>query len=74
MKLTKLEELRKAKGYSRSTLADISGVSVRSIEAYEQGLRDLTKARLPTLKKLAKALKVDISDLVLDDENYYTNL
>jgi transcriptional regulator with XRE-family HTH domain len=52
--------VRKFRGLSASGLADASGVSRRSVNAYEAGTRMPT---YPSLAALAKALDVPVGDL-----------
>jgi transcriptional regulator with XRE-family HTH domain len=59
-----LGELREQKGLSQSQLAKASGISVRTIQAYEQGARKLSGASYDNLKKLSDALGVTIEELV----------
>ena len=56
--MKKIVELRRELGLSRSQLAHASGVSVRTLEAYEQGLKDIKKAGYLTVRELAYALGV----------------
>ena len=62
--MSNLKKIREAVGFSQSNLADKSGVSVRMIQHYEQGVKDISNAQLGTVYKLAKALKVNIEDLI----------
>ena len=55
-KETNLKRIRTAYGCSQSELARMSGVSLRSIQMYEQRNKDINKAQLMTAAKLAKAL------------------
>ena len=59
-----LKEIRDNKGYSQQKLADISGVNIRMIQKYEQGDKDITKASVTTVYKLARALEVSIYELM----------
>ena len=59
-----LKEIRDNKGYSQQHLANISGVSVRMIQKYEQGDKDITKASVTTVYNLARALEVSIYELM----------
>ena len=61
---TKLKKVREAAGLSQSELAKKSGVSLRSIQMYEQRQNDIDKAQGHTLYKLAVALGCDIEDLL----------
>lgn len=59
-----LKETRVSKGLSQSELADRSGVSLRTIQGYEIGQRDINKASGETLYKLSKALGCSMEDLL----------
>ena len=60
----KLSEKRKQMKISQKILSDLSGVSVCSIRAYEQGTKDVNKAQGITLYKLSKALKCNVEDIL----------
>lgn len=64
----KLQALRLAAGLSQSQLAEETGISVRMIQKYEQGAKDLNGAKLLTLLKLCLALKCRLSDIVTEPE------
>lgn len=59
-----LQTARETAGLSQSQLANASGVSVRLIQAYEQGERDIRKAAVETVERLAKALNCKIEDII----------
>ena len=61
---TKLKKVREAAGLSQSELAKKSGVSLRSIQMYEQRQNNIDKAQGHTLYKLSVALGCDIEDLL----------
>ena len=61
---TQLAQLRKNLGISQRELAHRSGVSLRSIQMYEQRNKDINKAQLTTVRNLARALGCDIEKLV----------
>ena len=61
---TKLKRVREAAGLSQSELAAKSGVSLRSIQMYEQRNNDIDKAQGHTLYKLSIALGCEIEDLL----------
>ena len=61
---TNLERLRKQAGYSQTQLAELSTVSLRSIQMYEQRNNDISKAQFNILDALAKVLKCSVYDLV----------
>lgn len=61
---TNLERLRKQAGLSQAQLAELSTVSLRSIQMYEQRNNDVSKAQFNILNALAKVLKCSVYDLV----------
>lgn len=62
--MSKLQDARKTAGLSQSKLAETSGVNVRMIQHYEQGVKDINQAAGITLYQLAKSLNVNIEDLL----------
>jgi DNA-binding XRE family transcriptional regulator len=63
----KRDQLSRFRSYARLTqkaLAENSGVSVRMIEQYEQGKKDLNHASAETVYKLSKALGCTMEDLI----------
>ncbi len=67
-KETKLKCIRDNAELSQSELAALSGVTLRSIQLYEQRVNDIDKAQVQTLYKLSRALKCDIEDLLENPE------
>ncbi len=61
---TKLKRLRVDYGFSQSELSKESGVSLRSIQMYEQQHKDINKASAETILRLAKALGCDMEELM----------
>ena len=61
---TNLKRIRMAKGYSQKQLAELAGVSLRSIQMYEQRQKDINKAQSDSLFRLAKALDCTMEDLL----------
>ena len=61
---TNLKRIRNAYGCSQSQLAKRSGVSLRSIQMYEQRNKDINKASAETLYRLSKVLGCSIEDLL----------
>lgn len=59
-----LRRLRRAAQLSQSGLARASGVNVRNIQLYEQGVQDINKASASTLAAIARALSCSIEDLM----------
>ena len=64
----KLQEKRKAAGLTQAQLAASSGLSVRTIQHYEQGMLDFNKAAAVTVWRLARALGCQVEDLLYLDE------
>lgn len=62
--MNKLKEIRTQQGLSQSLLSKEANVSLRSLQAYEQGDRDLNKAQAETVYKLAKALNCKMEELI----------
>lgn len=61
-----LKSFREAAGLTQAELSERSDVSVRMIQHYEQGVKDVNKAAADTVRKLAEALHVEIKDLLHD--------
>ena len=61
--MNQLRILRKDRGFTLKALAELSGVHYVSLARLEAGKFD---PRLSTLRKLAKALKVTVYDLIDD--------
>lgn len=61
---TNLERIRKFYGCSQEELAQHSGVSLRSIQMYEQRNKDINKASVETIHRIAKVLGCTIEDLM----------
>lgn len=63
-----LREKRNEAGLSQSQLAKKSGISIKNIQHYEAKTRDLDKAKLETISRLALALGCKITDLLNSNE------
>ena len=59
-----LRRMRLAAGYSQSELSRLSGVNIRNIQLYEQGVQDINRASALTLASLARPLACTIEDLM----------
>ena len=66
--MSKLQDKRKAFGVSQAELADLSGVSKRMIQDYEQEDRDINGAKLLTLLKLCNTMGCRLEDILDDPE------
>lgn len=61
---TRLSRRRERLGYSQSELARRSGVSIRMVQKYEQGDRDINRASAETVLALSKALMCEMKDIL----------
>ena len=61
---SRLQEIRKARGFTQQQLSDASGVSLRMIQLYEQKQNDIGKAQVNIVISLAKALGCDVEDII----------
>lgn len=66
-----LEVARHSAGLTRKSLSEKSGIPLRTIEAYEQGLNDINMAAVASVKKLSDALGVPI-EAVINQKNILT--
>ena len=64
-----VRKLRIDRGWSQETLAEVAGLSVRTVQRIERG----GKASLDSMGALAAAFDVSISDLSTEAEMYQTN-
>lgn len=62
--MSKLQTIRQAAGKSQSQLAAEIGISLSTLQAWEQGKRDINKASGENLRKLANALGCGIEDIM----------
>lgn len=61
---TNLKRIRMAYGCTQAELAKKSGVSLRSIQMYEQRNKDINKANADTLYRISKVLGCSMEDLM----------
>lgn len=61
-----LKKIRQEKGFTQDELAKLSGLDRTTIAWFEIGKR---MPSLRTLKKLAKALNVEVSDLIEENSD-----
>jgi len=64
----KLKDVRQDKNISQRELSKLSGVSIRNIQAYEQGQIDINNASAVSVYRLCKALNCKYED-ILDVKN-----
>lgn len=62
-----LKTERQKRHISTNDIAYFTGISRRTIEAYESGSRDIKKASYETLSKLSKFLNVPIEQLLKEE-------
>lgn len=67
-KITKLQQKRKLSGYSQKELAERSGVNLRTLQQYETGAKDLSKASVRAVQALADILGCETGDLLPDQQ------
>ncbi len=61
---SKLKATRNRCGITQEVLAELSGVSLNTIRAYERKGKDINKAQADIVMRLAGALKCDVSDIL----------
>lgn len=74
--MSNLQQKRKDAGYTQRELAVRSGISLRTLQYYDQGVLDINKASASTVYRLALALGCPMEELLtfpasldeLDDE------
>lgn len=62
--MSNLKRIREEKNVSQAKLSNVTGVNLRMIQHYEQGVKDINKAQAITLLTLANALDCKIEDLL----------
>ncbi len=66
--MSKLQEARKVYGISQRDLSESTGISIRTVQHYEQGSNDINSAKLLTLLKICSALRCHLEDILDDKE------
>ena len=61
---TNLKRIRMSYGCTQAELAERSGVSLRSIQMYEQRNKDINKASAETVYRISKVLGCTMEDLI----------
>ena len=61
-----IKEMRTREELSQAALAASSCVSVRLLQEYEQGKRDVNGARLKTLLSISETLDCSLADILTD--------
>lgn len=63
-----LRAFRKKEKLTKTQLSDLTSISMRTIDDYETGKRDINGAKIKTLLKLCKALSCRLEDILTDEE------
>ena len=71
--MTKIKEVRLQKGLTQKELSEKSGVSIRTLQHYEQGSKNFDHARIDTLLNVCETLKCTLYD-ILENEDYKEKL
>ena len=64
----KLKTLRREKKLSQKALADLAGITTRTIQNYETN--EILPKKRDTYNRLARALAVDVTDLMSENEDF----
>lgn len=62
--MSRLKDMRETRGMTQKELADRSKVSIRMIQHYEQGQKDINQAAAITVAKLAIALDCNVLEIL----------
>lgn len=62
--ISNLQRVRKARGMTQKELSEVSGVTLRMIQLYEQRQNDINKAQVEVVLRLANVLGCVIEDLL----------
>lgn len=65
--MTNVQKLRKDADYTQRELAARAGMSIRTLQYYEQGVLDINKASAAAVYRLALALGCKMEDLLDTD-------
>lgn len=62
--MSRLKELMNERGYTKASVSELSGISVRTLEPYIAGSRKFANTPLWLAVKIADTLGVDVHDLM----------
>lgn len=62
--MSNLKDMRTRRGMTQSQLADAAGISVRAVQDYEQGHKDINRAAAITVYQIAQALRCAVEDII----------
>lgn len=66
--MTKLKQIRQHSGLTQSELAKKVNINLRTLQYYEQGVKQLDHARIDTILKICLELDCNISDIMEEEE------
>lgn len=67
---SRLKFMREDKGMTQAELSKKAGVNLRMVQNYEQGFKDINKANVLTVLRLAEALECDVYDILNSRTDY----
>lgn len=62
--IRKLKQIRKMRGLTQRQLAERCNISIKSVQAYEQGTRKLETANINTILKICEVLNCNLTDIL----------
>lgn len=65
--MSKLKYRRTAAGLTQKQLAEAAGISIRLLQEYEQGRKDLNRAQVQKALALANALGVRVEEILPEE-------
>ena len=63
-RMTNLKKYRERAGITQAELAKRTGVSLRTLQDYEQGRKPINQAAAITVYRIARALDVNVEDIL----------
>ena len=63
-----LKNTRNDRGITQAALSEATGISLRTLQHYEQGAKDINAAKLSTILKICIALQCEVGDIISDPE------
>lgn len=63
-----LKEVRKSRKLTQKELNKLSGINLKTIQKYEQGVIDINNANIYTLYKLANVLNCNLIELLTNEK------
>jgi transcriptional regulator with XRE-family HTH domain len=65
---TKLKKMRESRGLMQKDLADMTGIKLRTLQYYEQGVLKFDSCRIDKIFNMALALDCDVEDILEDPD------